>query len=106
MQVKNTKWYRIFKKAIVILLSLLLFIFLLVLLLFSLKKDDIKKEVLNYVNTIQNGEGSIIIDLWEDIPSFDIKYKVLQFDVAQLFSTFMEDTVIVGKMDLDLDFML
>ena len=50
------------------------------------------------------GEGLFVINPFADKPTFDITYKVQEFDVAELFTTFMEDTVITGKMDLDLAF--
>ncbi len=50
------------------------------------------------------GEGLYVIVPFADNPTFDIAYKVQQFDVEKLFDTFLEDTVITGKMDLDLAF--
>lgn len=52
----------------------------------------------------QKGEGLYVLKPFAEKPIFDIKYKVLGFDVAKLFHTFMEDTVLTGKMDLDLAF--
>ncbi len=51
----------------------------------------------------QVGEGYVILRPHAETPSYEIKYKVSQFDVARLFDTFLEDTVLTGKMDLDLD---
>lgn len=50
------------------------------------------------------GEGLYVIVPFGDKPTYDLVYKVQQFDVAALFDTFLEDTVITGKMDLDLAF--
>jgi len=50
----------------------------------------------------QQGEGLFVLKPFSDKPTFDLKYKVHQFDIENLFSTFLEDTLIVGKMDLDL----
>lgn len=51
----------------------------------------------------QMGEGSYVLRPFEKIPSYEIKYKVQQFDVGYLFSTFLKDTILSGKMDLDID---
>lgn len=50
------------------------------------------------------GEGLYVLKPFGEKPEFDIKYKVKQFDVEELFDTFLEDTLITGKMDLDLAF--
>ena len=72
---------------------------------------DIKIEKGNYYISPNNnqffnrkGEGLFVIKPFEEKPAFDIKYKVEQFDVARLFSTFLEDTIIKGQMSLNLDF--
>jgi hypothetical protein len=50
----------------------------------------------------QKGEGVFILKPFESPPSYIVKYSVDQFDVAELFSTFQEDTLLTGKMDLNL----
>jgi len=49
-----------------------------------------------------SGEGYIILMPFEEKPAFEINYAVEQFDAAAMFSSFMEDTIITGKMNLDL----
>ena len=49
------------------------------------------------------GEGLIVVSPFEKTPRYELKYKVQQFNVAQLFSTFKEDTLINGKMDMDIE---
>jgi hypothetical protein len=51
----------------------------------------------------QRGEGAYILKPFADPPFFQIKYGVDQFDVAALFDTFLEDTVLTGRMDLDMN---
>lgn len=50
----------------------------------------------------QDGEGLLILSPFEETPSFELKFKVHQFEISELFKTFIEDTVMRGKMDLDL----
>ena len=50
----------------------------------------------------QIGEGTVILNPFGEIPKYEIKYKVKQFEVSKLFDTFKEDTIARGKMDLDL----
>ena len=54
----------------------------------------------------QNGEGLIVASPFEKTPRYELKYKVRQIDVSQLFSTFKEDTLIIGKMDMDIEIAL
>lgn len=54
----------------------------------------------------QKGEGLFVLKPFEDPPRYEIKYKVEQFEVSKLFSSFQEDTIVSGKMDLDVDLVL
>jgi len=49
----------------------------------------------------QQGEGLFVLKPFADKPTYELKYKVHQFDIANLFNTFLVDTLVVGKMDLD-----
>ena len=49
------------------------------------------------------GEGYIVASPFEKTPRYKFNYKVQQFDVAQMFTTFKEDTLINGKMDMDIE---
>lgn len=48
----------------------------------------------------------ILLKPFEETPSYEFNLKVEQFDVAALFETFMEDTVLLGKMDIDIQLKL
>lgn len=48
------------------------------------------------------GVGLYVLRPFEDPPVFELNYEVEQFEVADLLSTFREDTVLLGKMNLDL----
>ena len=49
----------------------------------------------------KHGDGLFVIKPFGDHPVYNLRYKVDQFDIANLFSTFLSDTLLVGKMDLD-----
>lgn len=70
---------------------------------------DVKKGVYyvhpkSYQFLTGKGDGLFILKPFEVKPTFELKYNIKQFDVAELFSIFMEDTLISGNMDLDFDF--
>lgn len=48
----------------------------------------------------QKGEGKFELRPWADIPEYNLTYEVKQFDIENLLTTFMEDTVLTGKIDL------
>ncbi len=50
----------------------------------------------------EQGEGLFVLKPFDEIPTYELKYKVQQFDAASLFNTFLEDTIVIGKMNLDL----
>lgn len=79
----------------------------------KLKVDNLRydvnadKSVFTVVPTDRNflkdqGEGLYTFKPFTSPPEFDIKYKVDQFDIADLLRNFREDPVIDGKMKLDL----
>ena len=55
-----------------------------------------------------NGDSDayFILQPFEDIPIYEIQYRVKQFELAQLLQTFREDTLMEGKMDMDLKLIL
>lgn len=55
-----------------------------------------------------NGDSDayFILKPFEDVPIYEIQYRVKQFELAQLLKTFREDTLMEGKMDMDLKLIL
>jgi hypothetical protein len=55
-----------------------------------------------------NGDSDayFILQPFEDIPIYKIQYRVKQFELAKLLQTFREDTLMEGKMDMDLKLIL
>jgi len=51
----------------------------------------------------KEGSGQYILSPFTENPRYEIKYKVEQFQVDDLFSNFLSDTIITGKMDFDID---
>ena len=68
----------------------------------SVKKGAFHITPLNTHLFNKNGEGLFVLKPFDEIPTYELNYKVQQFDVARLFNTFLEDTLVVGKMNLDL----
>lgn len=48
----------------------------------------------------KKGEGIIDLKPWAEIPEYNITYSVKQFNIDKLLTSFKEDTVLTGKMDL------
>ncbi len=44
-----------------------------------------------------------MLDPFSEVPSYKINYRVDQYEVKDLMSNFMEDTLMTGKMDFMLD---
>jgi AsmA protein len=51
----------------------------------------------------KEGRGTYVLDPFSEPPNYRIKYMVEQYDVNDLMSNFMDDSLILGKMDLMID---
>jgi AsmA protein len=51
----------------------------------------------------EEGKGKFILKPFIEIPTYQLKYEVNQFQVEKLLTSFLEDTIITGKADLRLD---
>ena len=51
-------------------------------------------------------KGDVLLRPYHDPPTYEFRYDIQQFDVARLFDTFLEDTVLTGKMDLSFELIL
>lgn len=49
------------------------------------------------------GNGAFIIEPWAEIPNYKFKYSVENFNIQDLLSTFLEDSLLTGKMRLSID---
>lgn len=54
----------------------------------------------------QLAEGLITLSPFAEPPTYEFNYAVKQFDIAALFDTFLEDTILSGKMDFELELKL
>jgi len=50
----------------------------------------------------KEGEGYLILKPFDKIPAFELTYKVQQFESSSFLNTFLVDTILSGKMDLDM----
>jgi AsmA protein len=50
------------------------------------------------------GHGKHYLKPFDEIPFYRFQYSITQFNSEDLLNTFMEDTVITGKMDFSMDF--
>lgn len=51
----------------------------------------------------KQGEGIFYFDPWADIPNYKWTYSIKQFEIENFLTSFLEDSVLTGKMDLSLD---
>jgi AsmA protein len=49
------------------------------------------------------GKGLHILKPFDEIPHYRIQYSISQFNAEDLLTTFLEDTVLTGKMDFSMD---
>jgi hypothetical protein len=54
----------------------------------------------------KEGSGLFILDPFSEQPNYKIQYQVDQYEVKDLMLNFIEDTLLVGKMDLMIDVVL
>jgi AsmA protein len=50
----------------------------------------------------KRGEGTFEFEPWAEMPEYKIAYSVKQFEIENFLTTFMEESVLTGKMDLSL----
>jgi len=51
----------------------------------------------------KEGEGIFILQPWSEVPNYSFKYSIEKFAIEDLLTSFLEDTVITGKMDFSMD---
>jgi len=51
----------------------------------------------------KEGKGTYTLDPFSEIPNFQVKYQVDQYDVKDLMGNFIKDSLILGKMDFKID---
>ena len=54
----------------------------------------------------QTGEGIFKFEPWAEVPEYHLTYTVNQFGINKFLTTFLEDSVLTGKMDLSFDISL
>jgi hypothetical protein len=51
----------------------------------------------------KKGEGVFVLEPWADVPEYNLTYSVNQFEINKFLTTFLEDSILTGKMDLRFD---
>ncbi|MCD4735637.1 MAG: hypothetical protein K8R53_06305 [Bacteroidales bacterium] len=54
----------------------------------------------------KEGKGIYKLSPFEDTPTYEVKYSIDQFQVKEFLSNLLSDTILVGKMDLDMNVVL
>jgi len=49
------------------------------------------------------GKGRYLLKPFDEIPNYRFQYSINQFNTEDLLKTFLEDTVLTGKMDFSMD---
>lgn len=49
------------------------------------------------------GDGQIELNPWAETPNYGIKYSIKDFPIENMLKTFMEDSLLTGKINLNLD---
>jgi AsmA protein len=50
-----------------------------------------------------DGQGMHILKPFDEVPNYRFQYSIKQFNTEDMLKTFLEDTVLVGKMDFSMD---